>query len=123
MDGKYLELSEEDFDLLDEVPLCGCGLPEGVLRLYHDQLKVTARAYPDSPDWPDYRDRVDAADGIEKLFHVVAYVLDAIEATEHGGNVSGAWLTDKGKRLLAILDRYAEVGFDATPCVPVTPST
>lgn len=108
-------LSEDDFNLLHALPVCGCGVPGTVYDLYRRQLRVTART-DDRDDWPTFGDRVDAADGNETLFYVVAYVLDHIEATEHGGGIGGAWLTDKGRRLLAILDRYAEVGYDAVPC-------
>lgn len=34
---------------------------------------------------------------------LVCYLLDWIGATDHGGSVTGAWLTDEGKELLEAL--------------------
>lgn len=124
MDNLF-ELNEKDFDLLHEVPVCGCGTPGVVWELYRAQLNVTPLGgglpgYSDEDDFPFHEERVAAAQGNEALFYVVAYVLDHIEATEHGGNISGAWLTEKGLRLRGILDRYAEAGWDAMPCHSVT---
>jgi hypothetical protein len=61
-------------------------------------------------------DRLAATDGDERLFYVVAGVLDGMDCIEHGGSIVHSWATDKGRRLLGLLDRYAESGYEATPC-------
>lgn len=111
MSDELLELEESDFDLLDELPVCGCGNSEMVYGLYRDMLRTMA----DADGVPSHEDMLSIVGGDERLFYVAAYVLDDIEATEHGGSIWGAWITEKGCRLLAVLDRYAESGFDATP--------
>ena len=37
------------------------------------------------------------------------YVLDYKGFTEHGGSIGGCWLTDKGRRLLTVLDAWNNV--------------
>lgn len=85
-----LELSEDDLDLLLELPVCGCGIPNTVYELYRAQLQATPLGaglpgYDREADQPDYSDRLAAAEGNETLLHVVAYVLDHIEADRPTG--------------------------------------
>lgn len=110
-------LSEEDFTLLEQLPICGCGRPGLVLDHYRHLLHLTdwgVNRESDGP--PGFEALLGLAGGNETLLYLSAYVLDHIKATEHGGGVGGAWITDKGKRLLEILDRYEATGYDATPC-------
>jgi hypothetical protein len=62
----------------------------------------------------DHRDEVEAFfnknTGLEYL---VLYMIDHLELTEHGGSVGGAWLTDKGKAVMAALQRERVDGFEA----------
>lgn len=114
MSDELLELEESDFDLLEELPVCGCGNPEMVYGLYQGMLRVME----DADGVPSHGEMLSIVGGDTRLFYVAAYVLDDIEATEHGGSIWGAWITEKGCRLLAVLDRYEESGFKATPTVP-----
>jgi len=93
MEDRFLELDKPDFDLLHELPVCGCGQPELAFSVYRSLL----RAYHVA------------------TFYLVGGVLDRLGAIEHGTSLDGAWLIEKGGRLLAILDRYAESQFEATP--------
>lgn len=112
MNDEFLELSNDDLDLLLDVPVCGCGRPDLAWAVYRAVLADAVAA----SDGVWSTDRMAAANGDETLFYVVAGVLDSIEATEHGGSIGGAWATEKGRRLLAILDRFAESDYEATPC-------
>ena len=101
----YWDITREELDLLCELPVCGCGRPAEVYDLYRSVLRA----------FVERGDAVGAA-GDERMFYVVAYVLDHIDAIEHGGAVTYAWPTVKGERLLCLLDQYAE-DYDRTPAV------
>lgn len=112
-DPVYWELSKEDYNLIEELPVCGCGSPNLAYDVYRRILAASA-AFHDNPS-QDAPGPYAATNGNEALFYVVAGVLDHIEATEHGGTIHYAWLTDKGRRLLALLVEWAESGYEATP--------
>lgn len=82
---------------------CGCGSPDAACRALRDLLAVH--------DLED--DRYDAMVKLlpdEGLRYLTLYTLDHFDLTEHGGSVGGAWLTDKGRMVLAALN--AEAGDD-----------
>lgn len=60
------------------------------------------RGWADRQDGKPHRDMLSVVGDDERLFYVAAYVLDDIEASEHGGSIWGAWITEKGSRLLAV---------------------
>lgn len=115
---ELLELTEADFDLLDELPICGCGRSALAVETYHKLLTAAADFADESPTAPaePAPDPFEPTDGNETLFYVAAGVLDRIEATEHGTSIHFAWITDKGRRLLALLEQWAESSYEATPC-------
>jgi hypothetical protein len=115
-----LVLNEDDFNLLDELPVCGCGIPRLALETYHKALAAAVAFGDDGETGPN---PFEPTDGDETLFYIVAGVLDQIEATEHGGTIHWAWATDKGRRLLVLLDRWAESGYEARPAYNITGST
>ncbi len=87
-----------------DIGLCGCGRPLDTWEMIHRYLKAL-KLRSESVD-----------EGIEEvknfymqnygLAQFMAYILDDREYTEHGTSIYGAWLTDKGKDLLSILDIY-----------------
>jgi hypothetical protein len=86
------------FDLWHDWNFCGCGANEDVLALVRDRL----RAIND--------ERTEATPpGDDPLAWLLAYVLDSADLTEHGGSVGYAWLTDKGKEVLAVLERHGDL--------------
>ena len=83
---------------------CGCGIPESaaarlrdVLALHplYDHRKEFEQLLPDS--------------GFQ---HLILYILDHFDLTEHGSGVGGGWLTDKGKAVLEALNRESLDGFE-----------
>lgn len=114
MTPEYWNLSLNDFELIESIPVCGCGMPNQVYGLYHRVLASTPSSGEE--DWPNWSDRLAATEGDERLYYVIAYVLDHLGATEHGGGVGGAWLTDKGERLLLLFDAWSEWGYEPNPC-------
>jgi hypothetical protein len=103
--------------------MCGCGSPESAVRFVYDVLSAIRTRWDDSKPLSLFRpqdrpalDRVWAeqaaamkallpTDGIE---YFVLYILNDWDLLEHGVSVGGSWLTEKGKAMLAALDR--EVG-------------
>jgi hypothetical protein len=110
-----------------QLHFCGCGRPDEVLRFVRDVLlahyRITWAArnhnplnLPDSqkPEYDQARKEFDAllrhppeADGkLAKdhvdyaLYYMTLYTLDAAGMTEHGGSVSGGWLSYLGEHLL-----------------------
>lgn len=84
--------------------LCGCGNPELATAYLHRALRLFP-AYEHVAEWrelvPD-----------EGLRLLLAYQLDQRGLTDHGTYIDGAWLTEKGRGLLAALDREAEDDFE-----------
>lgn len=105
------------------LPVCGCGLPELAYEIYRKVLASTPAAYgtrtEDEP-WPTWEQRLEPVNGDETLFYIVAGVLDHMRATEHGGSVGGAWRTDKGERLLLLLNQHAAWGYEPDVCTDAT---
>jgi hypothetical protein len=80
---------------------CGCGAPDDAadalrrLLLWHERRDDVEELYVLLPD--------------TGMQYLLLYTLDRYELTEHGGSVIGAWLTDKGKAILAALVREKEL--------------
>ncbi len=75
---------------------CGCGIPAAAA----DWLRRALEAHPawekqalQGAVWGEDQGRA----------YVLRYMLDHAALTEHGGSVGGAWLTERGKRVLAAL--------------------
>ena len=89
--GKEYNEDLEDYIMVDVLGFCGCGSPDTILRNLERYLDIVEkRKYPKS-------------DGLL----VYAYVADAAKLTDHGGSVYGAWLTDKGEKVLRLLRENA----------------
>lgn len=80
------------YDLIHELGICGCGCPKEAYEAVHKMLIMYM-----APDYTKINDP-------HELF--MAYTLDNLEFLEHGSSIYGAWLTDKGKGLLAALDFF-----------------
>ena len=79
---------------LDDV-FCGCGLPDLAWQAIKEELDRVSQEHAkrsylkDAGEW-----------------YVVAYLLDHLGLTEHGGSVGAAWLTIEGERALAFLNQW-----------------
>ena len=82
----------------DDLPFCGCGYYRGRIELVRDVLRDCplyengARAKYDSP-----------------LAEWLLCMLDNAELIDHGTSIGRSWITDKGQRLLAILNDPANL--------------
>lgn len=83
-----------------ELGFCGCGDPAGALTFLRDTLNLMnqefysryaemQKRFPDGP-----------------LSWSYLYMLDDKGLTEHGSNIRGCWLTEKGQTILAALNAY-----------------
>lgn len=82
--------------IYDDLRACGCGRFDDRLKLLR-QLLQDCPLYEGVPKW-------DSA--LAEWFLCLATAADLIE---HGGSIGGSWITEKGKRLLAVLEDEAAV--------------
>lgn len=75
---------------------CGCGMPEAAAAW----LRRALEAHPSYEHQAVQRSVWGEDAGRE---YVLRYLLDHAAFTEHGGSVGGAWLTERGERVLAAL--------------------
>ena len=99
-DNPELQKLEEEWSdtVFNDIGLCGCGDPDAVLDMIQEFLEKRK-----GPEW-EWDAQVEFAKAHpEELMLFLEYILDGKGYTEHGSCVMGAWLTDKGKRLLELL--------------------
>jgi hypothetical protein len=96
--------------LQDELGICSCGNPEDTLFFIRDVLQLMEDYNKDKMVWEEFYDKKEAlvkADN-EGLYWLLWYYLDDKGLTEHGGNVSGCWLTTKGYEVLVMLNEWID---------------
>jgi len=92
--------------LIVDLKMCGCGSPERTQEV----IKLVLEAH----SIKDYKCRMEALSNIcdvdinknanyDGLIQFVLYILDSHGILEHGSSIGGAWLTEKGKALLELL--------------------
>ena len=105
----------------DELKWCGCGDPEGVMEFVGEVLAILKQRSEDNNDhhlpyeqtnWKRHTDALTAKLGDGPIGLILMYVLDAHGLTEHGGNVMGSWLTDKGHAVLGAIRSHLTEAFD-----------
>ena len=101
----HAKLTRQEVRVILENEFCGCGNPE----LATAALLQMLRLHP----LYDHRAEFDEWVPDDGVQYLLMYQLDRMELTEHGGSVGGAWLTDKGKALLAALEREEADNFEA----------
>lgn len=77
---------------------CGCGNPEAawqVIRNYLHEFSLMG------DDWGKRTLEIETGEQ-----YIVAYLLDHLKLTEHGGSVGGSWLTDDGEEVLTFLNKW-----------------
>jgi len=90
---------------------CGCGAPEENLRYIRDGLQHIKDAEENRPakreehgEWfKEWREKGVSLLGNRASRDFFFYWCDKEELTEHGGSIPG-WLTDKGNKLLILLN-------------------
>lgn len=109
-----------DFYMYEELHLCGCGNPEDTYETIRRYLNIRDDNFKISDmDYQDVIDRYKTDLGIDKqndmqygLLQFMMYVLDDKGFTEHGSSIGGCYLTDKGERLLTVLNEWYKANID-----------
>lgn len=113
-----MNATSEDVDRWNEltslIPICGCGQPCDTMRYIITILKAIRER-------SEQRCSKDSVMALQRAFRLpldtdgyldhlagmfLMYMLDHLELTEHGGNVMGCWLTEKGHRAI---DLYTQL--------------
>lgn len=103
--------------VIAELKGCGCGAHELVDDDMYKFLKGTQTHMDYLHSRPfsfDYQSDEGAPPRFpygfsESHAYLLAYIADILEWTSHGGSVGGCWLTEDGKKVLAILEsRYGD---------------
>lgn len=100
----------------DQLGFCGCGDPEGMHKFVCECLEVFDRdSHREKHGQDAWQDAIKAlkakvAADPETAAYFIAYTLDKVHLTEHGGSVGGSWLTDRGKQFLEIGPMVEEEG-------------
>jgi hypothetical protein len=84
---------------------CGCGSPDAAA----DTLRILLALHPLHSN----REAFEALVPNNGIQYLLLYTLDQFDLTEHGGNVGGGWLTDKGHAVLAALDNEKADDYEA----------
>ena len=80
---------------------CGCGDPEGALDFLRDTLGII------NSEFDERWDRMQARFPDSPMSWTYLYTLDDKGLIEHGSNIRGCWLTDRGKEVLAGLNAHS----------------
>ena len=102
-----------DYYMYEELNLCGCGSPKYTYETIRRYLHIREDYYTDKIEYKDVLERyktdlhIEDNDSLQTgLLQFMMYILDHNGFTEHGISIGGCWLTDKGRRLLTILDAW-----------------
>lgn len=103
--SRSAEMTRQDLRVFLQEWFCGCGSPQDACRALLNLLRL-------HPLYEHY-DELEAFLPDDGVQYLMLYTLDHFELTEHGGNVGGAWLTNKGKAVLVALERETGDEFEA----------
>lgn len=107
----------DDLEFLDFVtfcclPTCGCGMPDEIVTLFRDALRHYVDNNTNDNPSRTLAQSVEAQRVYEtsfkdeRLFWLTVYALNDADLMEHGGSARVGWVTDRGKRYLALLEKY-----------------
>ena len=90
---------EEAIKLIDELGICGCGIPDRTYEAVYEMLFKAKGGGDICPTNDPY-------------VYFMAYRLTEMELMEHGGAVGYSWLTPKGKKMLEALECLKKHDFE-----------
>jgi hypothetical protein len=93
--------TDEDIEFCLSIGLnfCGCGYPEyGYEKLY--ELMSHLPPFKHKAYWSQYD---------KKLKYLLWYFMGSLDLTEHGTVIDGAWVDNKGKDVMKLLEWYFRV--------------
>jgi hypothetical protein len=96
----------------EDLGLCGCGSPEETYEVIRKILNIQSS----DKDWKIKQQQFSELCNADMdnanysgLIQFVLYVLDDKGFLEHGSSISSAWLTEKGKIYLDLLNMWKEI--------------
>lgn len=115
----FESISRNLFDMLMEnckymmLGLCGCGNPDSTIEAIRDYLNAVNHhsVNTNSQKWKESEDMLEKSFGVRyvtanPLLQYMAYDLDDKGLTDHGSNIDGAWIEDKGRVCLYLFNKY-----------------
>lgn len=96
----------------EDIGLCGCGNPESTNEVLRQILNIKSADCTYEDRQKAYGELCNSDmnnDMYYGLIQFVLYVLDNKEFLEHGGGIGGAWLTEKGRIYLDLLNAYSDI--------------
>lgn len=95
-----------NLELINELPICGCGKPDEVYELIHYWLKdIRDKKFGHLHEYEKDKD-VDI-----RFRYLLLYILDDHEFIEHGTTIHCPWITDKGNDLIDVLDEFEKLDY------------
>ena len=89
--------------------LCGCGAPDNTIEVIRDYLNIVKVNHERNFNEGEklLKEIFDVNNVcLDPVLQFMAYTLDDKELTDHGNNISGAWITDLGEALLWCFNIY-----------------
>jgi len=108
METTYYVYSPLQRFLVEDLKWCGCGNPELALSFMREVLRaIRARsdAKHDDPSNEALKALLPYESGLAESYW---YMLDEHDLIEHGGSCGGGWLSEKGIRVLALLNEVED---------------
>ena len=107
----------ENFFYYEKLDWCGCGEPDTAKKVIRDFLRILYDFYKDEDFDTSYKRKKNNFKerfGVESVYDnelllCLAYTLDAVEFTEHGGSIGGAWITNEGEMFLWLLNQNEDL--------------
>jgi hypothetical protein len=96
------------WEVWNKWPICGCGNPEATAKLIHKLLLYTKSAATETQEIPyEYWEELVPDEGdLAGVHWLLMYLLDHLGYAEHGSSARFGWLTDKGKDVIAAIEKY-----------------
>lgn len=108
-----VKIDAETFkEWLSKTGICACGMSTSAFKSLRSILTfISNRSTLD-----EIKDSTVALDTLipdQGTQYLLLYFLDILDLTEHGGSVSGCWLTPLGEQVLEFLDPLSDDEIDA----------
>jgi hypothetical protein len=118
IEKKYQEFEKrtEEFNDIyyNKIGLCGCGNPEDLkvflFKILSAQNKHKEGEIP-YEEMLRLREEAFKECGLDVIIEFIFHILDDKKLFEHGGYIGNGWLSDNGKKFLALLEEQIK-GFE-----------
>lgn len=102
-----------DYYSYEVINLCGCGNPEATYEAIRRLLNIRNDWHKDKIKYDEIIERYEKELHVNRdseiqwgLLQFMLYQLDSCGILEHGGSISGSWLTKEGDMFLTVLNAW-----------------